>query len=89
MADNFKRMPGVRKSYAQQGRIFFTCRNFKRESRAVQKKIERLCAKAGGAYGCALFDFLTTDKSWEQVTADYYISEATLTRVRRRFYELW
>ncbi|NCB52217.1 MAG: hypothetical protein EOM54_10090 [Clostridia bacterium] len=89
MADNFKRLAGVGKSRVQQGRIYFTCRNYADEIPAVKKKIERLCAEAGGAYSCALFDFMTSGKSTLQITMDYYISEATLSRARRRFYELW
>jgi len=80
---------GVRKSYEEQGEIFFTCRRYSSQPPKVKRKIEDLCRRAGGEYTSALFCFLTTDASWQQVTEEYHISPKTLDRVRGRFYALW
>lgn len=89
MKPEFKRLRGVSKSYDEQGAIFFACRNYSRQPKRIQEKIRRLCERAGGEYSDALFHFLTTDISWQRTCMDYYISEATLCRIRRRFYESW
>lgn len=89
MKAEFKRLRGVSKSYDEQGQIFFACRNFASQPKKMQEKIRRLCDKAGGEYREALFRFLTTNISWQRTCMEFYISEATLCRIRRRFYELW
>lgn len=89
MNREFKILRGVSKTRAEQGKIFYTCMNYQNETERVQAKIRRLCREAGGDYADELFLFLTTDISWQKLTTDYFISEATLCRIRRRFYELW
>lgn len=89
MKAEFKRLRSIRKNYDQQGEIHFTCRNYARQPEHIKRKIERLCVQVGGDYAEALFRYLTTDISWQQTCMDYYISEATLSRIRRRFYESW
>lgn len=89
MKAEFKRLRSIKKSYDQQGEIFFACRNFASQPERIKKKIERLCEQAGGEHAEALFRYLTTDISWQQTCMDYYISENTLARARRRFYESW
>ncbi len=89
MATRFKYLPSVHKSYAEQGKIFFDCQNYDREQREVREKIDRLILEAGGEHEKALRAYLCTRASWERVTMDYFVSSATLDRIRRRFFELW
>ena len=89
MKAEFKRLRSVNKTYDEQGEIFFACRNYARQPKKVREKIRRVCEKAGGDYAKELFIYLTTNISWQQMVTEYYISEATLCRIRRRFYELW
>jgi hypothetical protein len=85
----FRRLKNVRKSYAEQGAIFFACATCRQQPRAVQAKIDRLCQSVGGEYAPALKAFLTTDADWLWVCDHYHISGATLERLRRKFYEAW
>ena len=89
MAARFKYLRAVPRSYAQQGEIYFTCINYKRQPEAVKAKIRRLCTQAGGEYAAALLEYLTTDSSWQGICDKYYISDRTLQRCRERFYNLW
>lgn len=82
-------LPSVKKSYEEQGEIFFLCRNYSRQSKAIQGKIDRLCETAGGEYAGALKRYMTTADSWERVVMEEHISDATLTRCRKRFYDSW
>lgn len=88
MATRFKYLPSVRKSYAEQGKIFFDCQNYSRQPAEIRAKIDELIQEAGGEYADALRAYLCTRASWERVTMDYYVSGSTLDRIRRRFYEL-
>ncbi len=85
----FKPLPSVNKSYEEQGEIFFLCRNYARQSKDIREKIDRLCQRAGGEYAGALKRYLTTGESWERVVVEEHISEGTLHRCRKKFYELW
>lgn len=89
MATRFKFLPSVRKSYAQQGNIFFCCQTYAMQPEDIREKIDRLIAQAGGEYSEALRCYLCTRSSWERVTMNYALSAATLDRARRKFYELW
>lgn len=89
MKREFKRLRSVNKSYDEQGAIFFACRNFATQSKKTQDKIRRLCAAAGPEYAQALLAYLTTDISWERTCMEYGLSQETLTRLRRRFYDAW
>lgn len=89
MKREFKRLRSVNKSYDEQGAIFFACRNFTRQPKKTQDKIRRLCAAAGPEYAQALLAYLTTDISWERTCMEYGLSQETLTRLRRRFYDAW
>lgn len=85
----FKMLRGVRLSYNQQGRIYFTCKNYLRESGETQKYIERLCSEAGGEYAPALFELLTSENATVPAVAmRHFMSDATLSRCRKRFYTL-
>lgn len=85
----FKLLPSVHRSYEEQGEIFFLCRNYAHQPRAVQRKIDRLCTEAAGEYAGALRRYLTTGDSWQAVVMEEHISEGTLQRCRKKFYESW
>lgn len=85
----FKVLRSVRKSWEEQGYIFFCCRTYGRQPQKVRQKIDRLCASAGGEYATALKAYLTTDADWIWICRKYAISESTLDRIRRRFFESW
>lgn len=89
MKREFKRLPSVNVSYERQGRIFFACRNFRELPEREKRRIRSLCERVGGEYADALFAYLTTDISWQRTCMDYHISEMTLVRLRKAFYESW
>lgn len=89
MRRDFKRLPSVKISYDRQGMIFFTCRNYRNLPEREKRWIRALCDRVGGENADALFAFMTTDISWQQTCADFYISERTLVRLRKAFYESW
>lgn len=76
-------------SYARQGYIYFASRNYEQLSPSQQKKIADLCLKAGGEYHAALFEFVTTDVGATAVCMRHHLSQSTLERAVRRYYELF
>lgn len=89
MAKRFKMLGTVRKSYEEQGEIYFTCVNYKKQPARVRERIRQLCREAAGDYATALLEFLTTGADWIYITQKYYISSSTLDRARTEFYNRW
>lgn len=92
MAQRFKFMPSCPMSYVQQGVVYFTCQSFSLQTPEVQTKIRAICTECGGGDGMkrkAILTYMTTKISWQECCDRYYISDATLDRLRRRFYMLW
>ncbi len=85
----FKRLKSVKKSYIEQGVIYFTCAGYRKQPKAVQEKIDKLCSCVGGDYAPALKCYMTTDADWITVCRRFSISSATLERLRRSFFEAW
>lgn len=85
----FKRLHSVRKSYNEQGLIYFTCQTYGKQPEWMRRKIDGLCVSAGGEYAPALQEYLMTDADWIFVCQKYHISDRTLDRIRKRFYESW
>ncbi len=86
----FKKRRGVRRTYDEQGLIYFTCKTYRQQPREMQEKIRELCERAGGENAEALFVFLTTHVSRERILEEYHIgSETTLYRAIKRFFEGW
>ena len=81
----FRYLKSVRKSYEEQGQIYFVCATYRKQPRAVQDRIERLCRRVGGDYAPALMCYLTTGADWISVCDRYHLSGATLERLRRAF----
>ena len=86
---NFKKIRSVDLPYNKQGEIYFTCLNYKGQSKQVRDKIDRLCQEIGGAYAPALFMLLTTEMRCMEIAQRYYIDESILYRMRRTFYMNW
>lgn len=82
----FKKLRGIRLDYAAQGYIYFLCRNYYRIGDGDRSDIDVICAEVGGAYGHALFRVLTSEASIRRIAVDEFVSEATLYRLRARFY---
>ncbi len=85
----FKKLRGVRVPYNKQGLIFFTCRDYTAQSEQMQKKILNACLEVGADYWQALFDVVTTDESIANIAPRHFVSDSTLYRLRRTFYEQW
>ena len=83
----FKYKRGIRVDYDRQGYIFFLCRRFRTLPQEKRDRIRALCRSAGGEYAQALFRFVTTSERASKICMEEYISEATLYRYVKRFYE--
>ena len=79
----------MRLTEEQQGLVRYICLTYTDQPRPIQEKIQRLCALAGGAYSAALWEVMCTRKSITAIALSNHVSEGTLYRVRREFYERW
>lgn len=82
----FRFKKGIPVSYEDQGYIYFYSRRYRRLPRKERRRIEMLCAEAGGEYQEALLEFVTTDSGAVAVCARHYISQSTLERAVRKYY---
>ena len=73
--------------YERQGYIYFASRMFHRLTLRQQQKIIDLCTEAGGEYHAALFEFVTTNNGAAAVCMKHHLSQSTLERAVRRYYE--
>lgn len=85
----FRKMRGIRKSYIEQGLIYFTCQNYNTCTRREREKIEGICMRAGGADYAALFEVITTRRTIKEIAERHHVSESGLYRMRKKFYEWW
>lgn len=86
----FKKRRGIKLSYNKQGLIYFTCMNYKDMPDDVLKKIKRLCDEVGEEHARVLFEVMTnSNKSIRALALEYHISEMSLYRYRKKFYEAW
>lgn len=86
----FRKYMSVKKTYREQGLIYFTCVNYDKQPDEIKEKIRRLCRECGGEYERALFEMVTRENlsiSWLERT--YHVSGQVLYERRRRFYEKW
>ena len=83
----FRFKKSVPVSYDRQGYIYFVSRLYAQLTARQQKKIVDLCAQAGGEYHAALFEFVTTDAGATAVCMRHHLSQSTLERAVRRYYE--
>lgn len=85
----FKRLPGISLSEKQQGLVRFICLNEATRPKGEREKIQRLCDEVGGAYSAALKEVMCSQRSISEIAMRHYVSESTLYRLRREFYESW
>ncbi len=86
----FKKRRGIKLPYNKQGLIYFTCVNYKDMPEDVQNKIINLCNEVGKQHADVLFAVVTnSSKSIRSLSIEYHISEMSLYRYRKKFYEAW
>ena len=85
----FKKYRSIRLPYEKQGYIYFQCRNYSALPPGQRQRIRRTCAAVADRYAGALFAFLTTDRTAVSVGLEHYVSESTLYRLRKAFYEAY
>lgn len=87
----FKKRRGIKLPYNKQGFIYFTCVNIDDMPDDIQNKIHNLCYDIGGDdYAEALFAVVTNStKSIRALSMEHHISEMSLYRLRKKFYESW
>ena len=87
----FKKRRGIKLPYNKQGLIYFACANYNDMPDAVQKKIRYLCQEVGGDdYANVIYAMVTnSNKSIRALAIEYHISEMSLYRYRKKFYEMW
>ena len=85
----FKKLKGVKLPEEVQGLIRYTCLNYESQPRWMREKIDRLCMECGGEYCDALKDVMCSRKSITSISIQYSVSEMTLYRHRKSFYEAW
>lgn len=83
----FRFKPSIQVDYDTQGIIYFTSKLYNRLDPAAQKRILNLCLETGGEYYRALFEFVTTDSGATTVCAKYFLSDSTLRRIVKKYYE--
>lgn len=92
MAQKFKFMRTVGLSYEEQGECYFTCQRYAKLDRIERERIESICRSVSAGDDVkrqAILAYMTTRISWRETCARFYVSDSTLDRLRRRFYELW
>lgn len=86
----FKKRRGIELPYNKQGLIYFTCANYYDMPEDIQVKIVELCKEIGKEHSQVLFEVMTnSSKSIRKLAMEYYVSEMTLYRKRKKFYEMW
>ena len=86
----FKKRRGIKLHYNKQGLIYFICVNHKDMPEHIEKKIKRLCEEIGKEHSDVLYEMVTnSSKSIRSLALQYHISEMSLYRYRKKFYENW
>ena len=83
----FRFKKSVDVNYDRQGYIYFTSKNYANLSSWQQRRLLDLCHEAGGEYHAAVFEFVTTDIGAAAVCMRHHLSQSTLERAVRRYYE--
>ena len=83
----FRYKKGICVPYRRQGYIYFTLLNVASLPPEKREKLKRLCDEAAGEHSAALWAYLTREKSAVTVGEEFYLSQDTLFRLRKRFYE--
>ena len=81
----------IKKSVAvspnRQGYIYFKSLLYPELPRHQQQTIIDLCRECGGEYYVALFQFVTTDEGAMAICIRHHLSQSTLERVVKKYYE--
>lgn len=86
----FKKRRGIKLSYNKQGLIYFACMNYDDMPEHTQQKIRNLCFDVGKEHSEVLFQVLTnSNETIRSLAFKYHISEMSLYRYRKKFYEEW
>ena len=84
---SFRYKRGIHVDYNGQGWVYFHCLRFHRLPKKEQEKIRKLCRDVGGEYADALLEFVTSEKGYTAIGMKYHLSQATLYRLVKKFYE--
>lgn len=85
----FRKLKGVNLPEDMQGFIRFTCLTYKKQPAETKEKVDRLCKEIGGEYSDALKEVMCTRKTVGSIAYRYHTSDATMYRLRKKFYESW
>lgn len=88
-AVGFKRLRGVALPEVKQGLIRYTCLDYNDQPKKIQERIDELCRECGRAHCAALWEVMCTSRSITSIALRHYVSESTLYRMRKDFYEKW
>ena len=83
----FRYKKSIHVPYERQGYIYFVSRAYDELPEWQRGRIRQLCDKAGGEYAAALLEFVTTDTGAVAVCMRHHLSEDTLMRVVKKYYE--
>lgn len=87
---SFRKLRGVNRPHREQGLIWFTCLNYEKQPKEIQEKIRKLCNECGGEHAEALFTLVTRENvSVPWIERKYHVSDTTLYKRRKDFYERW
>ena len=85
----FRYKKSVPLSYERQGYIYFKSRCYYELPAKEQHRIFKLIQEAGREHYQALFEFVTTDEGATSICMRHYLSQSTLERAVRRYYNLF
>lgn len=84
---SFRYKKGIRVPYNEQGWLYFHCLKYKTLPRKEQEKIRLHCREVGGEHEAALLEFVTSEKGYQAICMKHHLSQATLYRLVKKFYE--
>ena len=85
--EHFRFMKRINKNYNEQGYIYFLSKKYNELPLMQQVDIDEHCENVGGAYAEALKKYVTTDISATAVCIKHCMSESTLSRLIKRYYD--
>ena len=84
-----RKLRGVRVSRNRQGFIRYACLTYDEQPKGMRNTIDRLLRECGGSYCAALREVMCGEDSITAIALRHYVSESTLYRMRKNFYESW
>lgn len=84
---SYRHKKSVKRPEVEQQYIYCVSRLYRRLIPAQQEKIRRLCKEAGGEYADALLALVTDDRTVTSVCMEFHVSEPTMYRVLRKYYQ--